>query len=160
MVALSVAGSAAVQKITTLVLSTLMSCSAFAQKGDEIRCAYERKVECGPARCRDSHVHSAYLLLTDLDALVTATIRANGVSDLPSIRRCDPDGCTPVVIRATRSGAFVNIAGDSSSYLLKVLATDLGEFGAPLKLGDFLEVTSLYLRTATYFGSCSITVAE
>ena len=84
--------------------------------------------------------------------LASATIRADSVAKLPTIRRCDAIGCSPVVVRALLSGAFTNVTAESGGYFLKFAAVDLGDLGAPV--GDFVEVASQCLGTITYFGSC------
>ena len=127
----------------------------FAQPED-VRCNYTRKVECSASGCQDGVIGTAYLLLPRLEALRSATIRAERATDVPTIRRCDDKGCLPVVVRATLSGAFTNISQDDGAYFLKITSVDLGDLGPPL--GDFVEVASQFLRTITYFGSCRAVV--
>jgi hypothetical protein len=94
-------------------------------------------------------------LLPDVDSLLAATIRADGVARLPTIRRCDSKGCTPVVVRASLGGAFVNVTQYDGSYFLKLSTVDLD---AETRAGDFVEVASQFLGTLTYFGSCKAVV--
>ena len=119
---------------------------------EDVRCNYTRKIERSASGCQNGVVGTAYLLLPRLEALQAATIRAEGVADLPTIRRCDTKGCSPVVVRATLSGAFTNISQYDGAYFLKIASVDLGDLGPPV--GDFVEINSLFLSTITYFGSC------
>jgi len=136
------------------ILTALLAAMATAPAGqpDDIRCDYSRKIECSTSGCQNGVVGNAYLLLPRLEALRAATIRARGVADLPTIRRCDAKGCSSAVVRATLSGAFTNIAQYDGAYFLKIASVDLGDLGPPV--GDFVEVNSLFLGTITYFGSC------
>jgi hypothetical protein len=59
------------------------------------------------------------------------------------------------VVRASLSGAFVNISQYDGSYFVKISTVDLGEGARP---GDFVEVASQFLSTITYFGSCKAAV--
>ena len=118
---------------------------------DEVRCDYARKFQCAPSGCEEGEVGSAYLLVPKVDALLSATIQADGPADLPSIRRCDSSGCSPVTVRATRSGAFVNVSAGGGGYFLKFLAIDFDE---GVRRGDFVEVASTFLGAINYFGSC------
>lgn len=118
----------------------------------ELRCEYTRKIECVAASgCQNTEIGSAYLLLPHIDSLIADTIRADGPSGLPTVRRCDAKGCSSVVVRASLSGAFVNITQHDGSYFLKISTVALGD---RLRLGDFVEVASQFLSTITYFGSC------
>jgi hypothetical protein len=121
-------------------------------QSEDVRCDYSRRIDCSTTGCQDGVVGAQYLSLPRLDALRTATIRARGVADLPTIRRCDGKGCTPVTVRATLSGAFTNISQHEGAYFLKIASVELGNLGPPA--GDFVEVNSLFLSTITYFGSC------
>jgi hypothetical protein len=138
----------------SIVLALVAAASdiGFAQPED-VRCNYSRRIDCSAAGCQNGVVGAQYLLLPRLEALRSATIRAKGVADLPTIRRCDAKGCAPVTVRATLSGAFTNIAQYDGAYFLKVASVDLGDLGPPV--GDFVEVNSLFLGTITYFGSCN-----
>jgi hypothetical protein len=69
-----------------------------------------RSQERTASSCQNGAICSAYLLLPRVDSLTAATIRADGVSELPTIRRCDAKGCSPVVVRASVSGRFVNVS--------------------------------------------------
>ncbi len=117
----------------------------------EFKCGYAKKVECSASGCQTTQIGSAYLLLPDVDSLIAATIRADTNADLPTIRRCDAKGCSSVIVRASLSGAFVNITQYDGSYFLKISTIDLGD---GMKSGDFVEVASQFLGTITYFGSC------
>lgn len=139
-------------KYATVVTGViLLGSSSLAAQANELRCDYTKKFECGASGCVSASIGSAYLLLPHLDSLTSDTTRADGPSGLPTIRRCDGKGCSPVVVRATLSGAFVNISQYDGAYFLKVSTIELGK---DLKLGDFVEVASQFLSTITYLGSC------
>lgn len=119
---------------------------------EDFRCNYSRKFECSSLLgCQPSPIGSAYLLVPHVDELWKDTIGAGIVSKLPSIWRCDDKGCSAVEVSATISGAFINVTKPDGTYFLKISTVDLGK-GA--EIGDFVEVTSQFLGTITYFGSC------
>lgn len=140
-------------RVFSIVTASLVAAAnVVSAQPEDVRCNYTRKIECSASGCQNGVVGAAYLLLPRLEALRSATIRAEGVADLPTIRRCDGKGCSSVVVRATLSGAFMNIAQYNGAYFLKIASVDLGDLGPPV--GDFVEVNSLFLGTITYFGSC------
>jgi len=117
----------------------------------DLRCNYLRKVECTQSGCQAGEVGSAYLLLPHVDALFGATIAADRVSELPTIRRCDSKGCSPITVRASLSGAFVNITQQDGAYFMRIATVDVDD---GFRSGDFVEVASIMLATITYYGSC------
>jgi hypothetical protein len=119
----------------------------------EFRCNYTRKIECSPEGCQSGDVGSAFLLMPSAVVLFAKTIAADNPEQLPRIRRCDSKGCTSVVVRATSSGAFLNVTQPDGAYFLRIVDTDLKALGGP-RLGDFVEVASVFLSTITYYGSC------
>ena len=58
-------------------------------------------------------------------------------------------------MRASLSGAFVNISQFDGAYFIKIGTVDLGPGS---RVGDFVEVASTFLSTITYFGSCAAAV--
>jgi hypothetical protein len=126
---------------------------------DEIRCDYTRRVDCDAKSCTNQALSGNYLLLPPLaDLLLQSDLvdLADVTGDnpkLPAIRRCDAKGCSPVPVRATMPGAFVDLNQDSGSYFVRFAALDLSNLGGP-KAGDFIEVAPTFLSTITYFGSC------
>jgi hypothetical protein len=136
--------------ILSLVLGTPL-----VSQGNEFKCGYSRKIECSASGCQETAVASAYLLLPKIDSLISATIRADGASQFPTIRRCDSKGCSPVTVRASVSGAFVNISQFDGAFFVKIGTVDLGPGS---RVGDFVEVASTFLSTITYFGSCAAAV--
>ena len=116
-----------------------------------VRCDYAQKIECTAAGCQPSAAAGAYLRLPDAATLVAATTRATTAAGLPSIEVCDAGGCTPIVVRAARGGAFVNIAQDGGAHFVKVAVADIPP---GIHRGDFVEVAARFLTTATYVGSC------
>jgi hypothetical protein len=62
-----------------------------------------------------------------------------------------PTWCSPIRVRAARSGVFANIAQDGGAHFVKVAMTDVGP---GVHAGDFLEVAARFLTTVTYVGSC------
>lgn len=123
----------------------------------EVRCEYTQRIECSGAGCRPVPVGSGYLRMPDTGALLTATARAANAAALPTIEVCDAAGCAPIVVRAGRSGAFVNIAQHDGAHFVKVAVADIapGPGGGPgIRKGDFLEVAARFLGTVTHVGRC------
>lgn len=123
----------------------------------DVRCDYAQRIECTGAGCRPTPVGSGYLLMPDTGALLAATARAANASGLPTIKICDAGGCSPIVVRAGRSGAFVNIAQHDGAHFVKVAVADVAGAtgsGAGIRKGDFLEVAARFLSTVTYVGRC------
>lgn len=123
----------------------------------DVRCDYAQRIECSSAGCRSTPVGGGYLLMPDTGTLLAATARAAGAAGLPSIRICDPAGCAPIVVRAGRSGAFVNIAQHDGAHFVKVAVADVAgpPGGGPgIRKGDFVEVAAQFLSTVTYVGRC------
>jgi hypothetical protein len=130
---------------------------AAAVQPAEVRCDYTQRIECSSAGCRAAPVGGGYLQLADTATRLAATARAAGTSGLPTIRICDADGCAPIVVRAGRSGAFVNIAQHDGAHFVKVAVVDIaaGPGGGPgIRKGDFLEVAAQFLGTVTHVGRC------
>lgn len=140
-----------VRYATVVASMVVLGSGSVLGQTQELRCEYTRKIECAASGCQSTQIGSAYLLLPHIDSLMADTIRADGPSGLPTIRRCDAKGCSSVVVRASLSGAFVNITQYDGSYFLKISTVALGD---GMRLGDFVEVASQFLSTITYFGSC------
>jgi hypothetical protein len=138
-----------------VVLVLLQSPGSAQAQDDEIRCNYSRKFVCAQSGCQEGPVGSAYLLLPRLSVLEEAStsVRTGARAQLPTLRRCDSDGCTAAQVTAIRSGVFTTILQPHGAYFLKIaseaVAVDIGPH-----VGDFVEVASLILGTVTYFGSC------
>src|SRR5688572_10534130 len=142
------------------VASLLFLAGAFATPSwaapPEVRCDYAQRLECSGAGCRSMPVGGGYLLMADTATLLAATAGAADAAGLPTIKICDAGGCSPLVVRAGRSGAFVNIAQHDGAHFVKVAVADIaGPAGGPgIRKGDFLEVTAPFLSTVTYVGRC------
>lgn len=132
-------------------LTVAMAPAALGGQAQDVRCSYVRKVECDTSGCQEGAVGSAYLLLPHVRTLMSQTIKAEDGAGLPTIRRCDAKGCTPLEVTAWPSGAFVNLTQPAGAYFVKLSTVDLGK---DLRPGDFVEVASLMLGTVTYFGRC------
>ena len=117
----------------------------------DLRCDYTGKIECTASGCKASPVAGAYLLLREAATLIAATQRATDAASLPVIQVCDASTCSPIRVRAARSGAFANIAQEGGAHFVKVAMTDVGP---GVHSGDFVEVAARFLTTATYVGSC------
>ena len=122
----------------------------------EVRCDYSQRIECSGAGCRPTAVGGGYLLSPDTATLLEATARASTAAALPTIKICDAGGCAPIVVRAGRSGAFVNIAQHDGAHFVKVAIADVAgqAGGSGIRKGDFLEVAAQFLSTVTYVGRC------
>jgi hypothetical protein len=119
--------------------------------GSDVRGDYRSRIECTASGCAASPIAGAYLVLPDAATLLAATQRAPDVTALPTIQVCDAAACSPIRVRAARSGAFVNIAQDGGAHFVKVAIADV----APgIEKGDFIEVAARFLTTVTYVGSC------
>jgi hypothetical protein len=137
--------------MTGLPLAVVLAIATVAPPASEVRCDYASKIECTASGCAASPVAGAYLTLPDAPTLLAATARATGASNLPAIRICDAKGCTPIAVRAARSGAFANIAQEGGAHFVKVALVDVPP---GIRRGDFLEVAARFLTTVTYVGSC------
>ena len=123
----------------------------------EVRCDYSQRIECAGAGCRPVPVGGGYLLSPDTATLLEATARASTAAALPTIKICDAGGCSPIAVRAGRSGAFVNIAQHDGAHFVKIAVADVAgrPGGAPgIRKGDFVEVAAQFLSTVTYVGRC------
>jgi hypothetical protein len=138
-------GRAAVLAALTIVASVASSHAA------DLRCEYTSKVECTASGCAAAPVAGGYMLLPDAATLIAATQRAVDAASLPAIQVCDATACSPIRVRAARSGAFANIAQEGGAHFVKVAITDAGP---GIRKGDFLEVAARFLTTVTYVGSC------
>jgi hypothetical protein len=117
------------------VVFALLSIAAVPPPAADVRCEYAKTIECTASGC----------------AATPATARAAGAVSLPTIRICDAKGCTPIAVRAARSGAFANIAQEGGAHFVKVALVDVPP---GIRRGDFLEVSARFLTTVTYVGSC------
>jgi hypothetical protein len=117
----------------------------------DLRCDYTSKIDCTASGCAASAIAGAHLRLADAATLLAATQRATDASSLPTIQVCDGAACSPIRVRAARSGAFLNIAQDGGAHFVKMAMIDVGP---GIRAGDFLEVAARFLTTATYVGSC------
>jgi hypothetical protein len=125
--------------------------SAASASAADLRCDYRSKIECTASGCAASPVAGAYLLLPDAATLIAATQGASDAASLPAIQVCDATTCSPIRVRAARSGAFANISQEGGAHFVKVAMTDVGP---GIRRGDFLEVAARFLTTVTYVGSC------
>jgi hypothetical protein len=133
------------------VVFALLSIAAVSPPAADVRCEYAKTIECTASGCAATPASGAYLMLPDAPTLLAATARAAGAVSLPTIRICDAKGCTPIAVRAARSGAFANIAQEGGAHFVKVALVDVPP---GIRRGDFLEVSARFLTTVTYVGSC------
>jgi hypothetical protein len=117
----------------------------------EVRCDYRQAIECTASGCKAGPAGGGYLRVPEVATLVAATARATAAASLPTIQVCDARSCTPIVVRAVRGGAFVNIAQDGGAHFVKIAVADIPP---GIHKGDFVEVAARFLTTATYVGSC------
>jgi hypothetical protein len=116
-----------------------------------VRCDYAQKIECTSAGCQPAPPGGAYLRLPAAAHLLVATARARDAASLPTIDVCDAKSCTPMAVRAARSGAFLNVAQEGGAHFVKVAMTDIPP---GIRAGDFVEVAARFLTTTSYIGSC------
>jgi hypothetical protein len=138
------------------VVSAAAGVSAAAAPA-EVRCAYTQRIECSGAGCRPTAIGGGYLLMPDTASLLAATDAAATAAALPAIKVCDAGGCSPITVRAGRSGVFVNIAQHDGAHFVKVAVADIPDRsggGPGIRKGDFLEVAAQFLSTVTHVGRC------
>lgn len=137
-----------------LVLAGVLTLIAtpLAAQNTEYRCEYTHRESCGPNGCEEIPTEDAYLLVPELSVLRTA-----GSSLLTTdvvIRRCDSQGCTPVTVTSSTSGAFLNVWRLApGGYMLKFAnwETDDALLGPA---GEFVEIATLWLDTFVSYGRC------
>ena len=134
-----------------VLTALLIAASVAPARAADLRCDYTRKIECTASGCAAAPVAGAYLLLPDAATLIAATQRATDAASLPAIQVCDASTCSPLRVRAARSGAFANIAQEGGAHFVKVAMTNVGP---GVNTGDFVEVAARFLTTVTYVGSC------
>jgi hypothetical protein len=120
-----------------------------------VRCDYAQKIECTSTGCQPSAIAGAFLRTPMASDLVALTAGARDAASLPAIELCDAKGCTPIVVRAVRSGAFLNVAQDGGAHFVKVAMVDIPP---GIRKGDFVEVAARFLTTTSYVGSCTALV--
>ena len=133
------------------VAALLVAGSVAAVGASDVRCDYTSKIECTASGCAAAPVAGAHLLLPDAATLIAETRRASDAASLPAIHVCDASTCSPIRVRAARSGVFANITQEGGAHFVKVAMTDAGP---GIRKGDFLEVAARLLTTVTYVGSC------
>src|SRR5688500_18952884 len=109
-----------------------------------VRCDYTQRLDCTAAGCQPGAIDGAFVRLPPASALLAATARAREAAGRPRIEICDARGCTPIAVRAARSGAFVNVAQDGGAHCVKVAAQDIPP---GVRAGDFVEVAARFLTT-------------
>ena len=137
------------------VAALLVAASAASAHAADVRCDYTSRIECTASGCAASSVAGAHLRLPDAATLLAATQHAPDAANLPTILVCDATACSPIRVRAARSGAFVNITQEGGAHFVKMAMIDV----VPgIRAGDFLEVAARFLTTVTYVGSCPAVV--
>ena len=121
-----------------------------------IRCDYASRIECTSDGCGAAPV-DGYLRLPRASVLLDRTARATSGSALPTIEICTTSGCTPIAVRAARSGIFLNVAQDGGAHFVKIAMAD-GGGRTGIRTGDFVEVAAQFLSTVTHVGRCPAVV--
>jgi hypothetical protein len=124
---------------------------AQAAAAGPVRCDYAQRMDCTATGCQPTAVDGAFLRMAPAGALLAATARARDAASLPTIDVCDAKGCTPIAVRAARSGAFLNVAQDGGAHFVKVALVDIPP---GIRAGAFIEVAARFLTTTSYVGSC------
>ncbi|MGH7502735.1 MAG: hypothetical protein ACREL7_13390 [Longimicrobiales bacterium] len=130
----------------------VMPGAALAQEPSrDLRCPYERRMNCTPEGCEPSQIENGYLLVPPLQALRDSTTLGASVS----IQRCDSSGCVPVEATHNTSEGFLTLSARHGAYLLKIYGdSDIPAIG--LELGAFTEVVTSMLMTFVSYGHCSV----
>jgi len=130
------------------------------RRTDPVRCDYAQRIECSAAGCATMPV-DGYLRLRPASVLLGATTRATTPSELPTIDVCTATGCTPISVRAAKSGIFLNVAQEGGAHFVKVALADVPARtagAAGIRRGDFVEVAAQFLGTVTHVGGCPAVV--
>ena len=147
--------------LVVTVLTALPRAGAMAQRQtDPVRCDYAQRIECTAAGCAAAPVEG-YLRLRPASVLLGATMRATAPSELPTIDVCTAAGCTPIAVRAAKSGIFLNLAQEGGAHFVKVALADVPARTADragIRKGDFVEVAAQFLGTVTHVGGCPAVV--
>src|SRR6478752_2618877 len=104
------------------------------RRADPVRCDYAQRIECSAAGCATMPV-DGYLRLRPASVLLAATTRAMTPSELPTIAVC-----TPIAVRAAKSGIFLNVAQEGGAHFVKVALADVPARtagAAGIRQGDF-----------------------
>jgi hypothetical protein len=118
--------------------------------GGPVRCDYASRIDCTSTGCAAAPV-DGYLRIPKASTLLASS------SSLPAIDVCTAAGCTPIAVRAARSGIFLNLAQDGGAHFVKIALADAGGRSA-IRKGDFVEVAAQFLSTVTHVGRCPAVV--
>jgi hypothetical protein len=135
-----------------MVLVTSGARGPGAAQASPVRCEYTSRIECTSAGCAAAAV-DGYLRIPPAATLLAATARATSAAALPAIEICTAAGCTPIAVRAARSGIFLNIAQEGGAHFVKIAMAD-GGGRTGIRKGDFVEVAAQFLSTVTHVGRC------
>jgi hypothetical protein len=138
-----------------IVLFFVVLTSISLQVSATSRCEYVRRESCGPGGpCSKIEVRGSYLLIPPLLVLERAFSSAALASRPAVVQRCDDNGCSPVEVWAEHSGAFLNVWATNGGYILKLFTGPEDTLTADLKVGDFVEVATLWLGAWVSTGRC------
>lgn len=113
-------------------------------QGPDVRCRYTLRHVCDSGGCRVAAPSSEYLLVPAL-----ASLTGTG-PEVVEIRRCDNQGCSPVIALAVASGLYANLGAPDKGYLLKIATSR-----TPLEAqGTFVEMATLGLSAFLGYGKC------
>ena len=147
--------------LAVVILAVPTPAASVAQRRtDAVRCDYRQRIECTAAGCAAAPVEG-YLRLRPASVLLGATTRATAPSGLPTIDVCTASGCTPMAVRAAKSGIFLNLAQEGGAHFVKVALADVPARtadGPGIRKGDFVEVAAQFLGTVTHVGGCPAVV--
>ena len=143
-----------------VVAFLVLSCGhAGARQGApaaSIRCDYTSRIDCTSTGC-GAAAADGYLRMPPATVLLDRTSRATSGSALPTIEICSSARCTPIAVRAARSGIFLNVAQDGGAHFVKIALAD-GGGRTGIRKGDFIEVAAQFLSTVTHVGRCPAVV--
>ncbi len=138
--------------VTLALIATPFRLLCAQGAAEEHRCNYTTRHYCDENGCTSVSPEGAYLLIPDSRTLRLAGIRNSDDEPPVQVRRCDGNGCTPVDVTSSLSGAFRNVWGLDGGYMLKFVAVSIGLIEA--EAGQFVEVATSMLGTFISYGSC------
>lgn len=123
----------------------------------EIRCNYKTRTACIKGECKpistEGLVTGSFVLLPSVPDLLRASRKPNG--GVVDVRLCDPDGCSPVPMRASIDGDWLYLLqANGGTQYVKVYVPANGPAEHGYIPGEFVELESFMLDTVIGNGQC------